>query len=456
MGDETSGNTSPKYKLVLGLEIHLHLKTATKMFCGCDADIWQADPNTHTCPTCLGLPGALPVPNFEAIEKTQLLGLALGAKLNHNSRFDRKHYFYPDLPKGFQITQYQQPFCEGGEVPLDSGRVGELERIHLEEDTAKSFHEGGENGKTLIDFNKSGMPLVEIVTKPCFTTSEDAADFGKKIRDTVRLLKISDADMEKGQMRLEANISLRTAEMEERNELPKYKVEVKNINSFKFMEKAVRAEIARQTEILERGETPIQENRGYDEAKNTTVSQRGKEEAHDYRYFPEPDIPPMEFTEDHFEKLRAQIPELPWEIQKRLVSDYEISVENAVTLSAGGNDKLREKFEQIVRETKNKDLENSAAPAKIANLLLNKVEFKDLETNEFVQKLQEQDDKISDASQLEEIAKKVIAENPQAVETYQKGKTGALEFLVGQVMRETKGKADAKITRVLVEDILTK
>ena len=198
MGNETSAKTSPKYKLVLGLEIHLHLKTATKMFCGCDADIWQAEPNTHTCPTCLGLPGALPVPNFEAIEKTQLLGLALGAKLNHNSRFDRKHYFYPDLPKGFQITQYKQPLCEGGEVPLDSDRVGELERIHLEEDTAKSFHEVGENGKTLIDFNKSGMPLVEIVTKPCFTTPEDAADFGKKIRDTVRLLKISDADMEKG------------------------------------------------------------------------------------------------------------------------------------------------------------------------------------------------------------------------------------------------------------------
>ncbi|KKS72921.1 MAG: Aspartyl/glutamyl-tRNA(Asn/Gln) amidotransferase subunit B [candidate division WWE3 bacterium GW2011_GWD1_42_70] len=216
-----------KYKLVVGMEVHIQPKTEQKMFCGCDANIWGAEPNTHTCPTCLGLPGALPVPNLEGVKKAQMLGLALNCTLNSDSRFDRKHYFYPDLPKGYQISQYKQPLCENGKLLLESGDTADIERVHLEEDVAKSFHEGG---KTLVDFNKSGLPLIEVVTRPCFRSIEDAVDYCKKLQVICRYLGISEADMEKGQMRLEANISLRTGEMEEKDELSPYKVEVKNMN----------------------------------------------------------------------------------------------------------------------------------------------------------------------------------------------------------------------------------
>jgi len=235
-----------EYKLALGLEVHLHLKTAKKMFCGCDADIYGKEPNTHVCPTCLGLPGALPVPNFDAVKMTQLLGLGLNCTLNNNSHFDRKHYFYPDLPKGYQISQYKQPLCENGFLILDSGEKIEIERVHLEEDTAKSFHEGG---KTLIDFNKSGMPLVEIVTRPVFKTVVDAVAFSKKIQDIVRVLKVSDADMEKGHFRCDANVSV-TAISNVKFPMSKLgvPVEIKNLNSFLMVEKALAYEIKRQTE----------------------------------------------------------------------------------------------------------------------------------------------------------------------------------------------------------------
>ncbi|HXK53013.1 MAG TPA: Asp-tRNA(Asn)/Glu-tRNA(Gln) amidotransferase subunit GatB, partial [bacterium] len=259
------------FRLILGLEIHLHVKTAKKMFCNCSADIYSAEPNTHVCPTCLGLPGALPVPNKHAVELTQLLGIALGCTLNLDSRFDRKHYFYHDLPKGYQLSQYDQPLCVGGSLKLRNGKTIELERIHLEEDTAKSFHSKDD---TLIDFNKSGMPLIEVVTKPVITSAEDAAEFGRMLRDLARFLNISDADMEKGQMRVEPNISVRTVEMERANELPEYKVEVKNINSFKAVEKAAEYEIARHIELLEagRGDEIVQETRGWDENKQITFS----------------------------------------------------------------------------------------------------------------------------------------------------------------------------------------
>lgn len=351
-------------KLVLGLEVHLHLKTKYKMFCGDSADIYDAEPNTHTCPVCLGLPGALPVPNFEAVEKTQLLGLALNCKLNKYSKFDRKHYFYPDLPKGYQISQYKEPLCGEGYVLLESGVRVEIERIHLEEDAAKSMHEGR---NTLIDFNKGGMPLVEIVTKPIFTNTDDAVDFCKKIQDVIRYLKIADGDMEKGQLRLEANISLRTAEMELKGELPKYKVEVKNINSFKFMEKAVWSEIQRQRKILESGGTVEQENRGWNEAKGVTVSQRNKEEAHDYRYFPEPDIPPMVFDQNHFDNLQQNLPELPWQRKERLMKSFGINSMMANQLSSSDSFEIYNKFIELISAGEN--------PVRIANLLINKKEY---------------------------------------------------------------------------------
>ncbi|MFC1625157.1 Asp-tRNA(Asn)/Glu-tRNA(Gln) amidotransferase subunit GatB [Patescibacteria group bacterium] len=430
-------------KLVLGLEIHLHLNTKIKMFCGCSSDIWGKDPNTSTCPTCLGLPGALPVPNEEAVRKTQLLGLALGCTINNNSRFDRKHYFYPDLPKGYQISQYKQPLCVGGELELDSGIVAKIERVHLEEDVAKSFHE---KDKTLLDFNKSGVPLVEIVSEPCFTNVKDAVDYSKKIQRIVRAIGVGDVDMEKGQMRLEANISLRTQEMEEKGELYPYKVEIKNINSFRFMEKAVGAEIKRQTEIFEKGEIPIQENRGYDEDKGVTVSQRTKEEAHDYRYFPEPDIPPMEFTNDYIEELRKELPELPHQMKEKLIN---IGVsENYAGIIVDKFEKGGvEKIEELVK----KGLDANS----VAGLLVNRKGSFDLSFEEIKASL-EGGEALDNKEELEGIITEVIEENPKAVADFKAGKDTAVQFLLGQVMRKTQGKADPGISIPIIKELLEK
>lgn len=432
------------YKLVLGLEIHIHVKTSQKMFCSCSADIYTAEPNTHTCPVCLGLPGALPVPNFDAVRKTQMLGTALKSKINLNSRFDRKHYFYPDLPKGYQISQYKQPLCEGGYIELDSGKRIEIERIHLEEDTAKSFHEGG---MTLIDFNMSGMPLMELVTKPVITSAEEAGEFGRKLRDMVRFLDISDADLEKGQMRLEPNISVRTVEMEERNELPDYKVEVKNINSFRFMERAVRYEFERQSSMLARGEKISQENRGWNEGSNETVAQRSKEEAHDYRYFPEPDIPPMVFEEAFLKDMKDAIPELPAQLKSRLISEYGLNEHNAKMLSENPGIEFVGAFEDVVKST-------AVEPNMVANLLLNKPEFRGMAAGEFEKKVEESRDRIEDGDLLRNAVNEVISENPEAVEDFKNGKETALQFLLGQVMRKTKGKADPAITSELIKSSL--
>jgi aspartyl-tRNA(Asn)/glutamyl-tRNA(Gln) amidotransferase subunit B len=424
------------YKLVLGFEIHLEPKTELKMFCGCSADTWGAEPNTHTCPVCLGLPGALPVPNFEAIKKAQLLGLALNCTLNQKSRFDRKHYFYPDLPKGYQISQYKQPLCINGSLKLESGKVVDIERVHMEEDVAKSLHEGG---KTLIDFNKSGMPLIEIVTRPCFDNLTDAVDYCKQVQNIARYIGIGDADMEKGQLRLEVNISLRTAEMEQNKnaglycELAPYKVEVKNINSFRFMEKAVRAEISRQREIWEAGGKVAQENRGYDEAKNKTVSQRDKEEANDYRYFPEPDIPPMAFSNDYIADLKAHLPEVPSKIKARLIEKYKINDYSAKMIVDSLGLEAVKQFEAQV--AKGFDAQ------KVANIIVNKKDLSEL-TNVPAESMAVAD--------ITELIKKAIDANPKAVEDFKKGKENAVMFLVGVVMRESKGKANASEVRDLI------
>lgn len=423
-------------KLVLGLEIHLHVKTKGKMFCGCDADIFGAEPNTHVCPTCLGLPGALPVPNFEAVQKTQLLGLALGCKLNKDSRFDRKHYFYPDLPKGYQISQYKQPLCEDGSLKLDSGEVVEIERIHLEEDVAKSFHEGD---VTLIDFNKSGMPLIEIVTKPVIKTPEDAAEFCKKIQEVVRVLNVSDADMEKGQMRLEANISVRTREDEEAGKLPKYKVEVKNINSFRFMEKAVRYEMKRQSDLLTAGTVPAQENRGWDEDLGQTVAQRDKEEAHDYRYFPDPDIPPMSFDDKYLEELKKSLVTLPWQLESELKDKYKLNSNAVKFLVSVDNKDILDKFEKLVSK--------GLGAIKVANLLINKKETRDLGFDEFVRLVVDSGQSEVDSGTIDKTIKDVLSRNPEVVTAYKSGKLSSIEFLVGQVMKELKGKVKAEAIR---------
>ena len=430
--------------LVLGLEIHLHLKTAKKMFCGCGANIYGVEPNTHVCPTCLGLPGALPVPNFEAVKMAQLLGLGLNCTLNKKSRFDRKHYFYPDLPKGYQISQYKQPLCENGYLTLDNGKKIEIERVHLEEDTAKSFHE---SGKTLVDFNKSGMPLVEIVTKPVFKSVAETVEFSKKIQDIVRILGVSDCDMEKGQMRLEANISLRTMEMEKKNILSNYKVEIKNINSFRFMKRAVGSEIKRQSELLNNGKIVLQENRGYDEKTGKTLSQRGKEDAHDYRYFSDPDIPPMEFNDTYLTGIRASLPQLPYQIKEVLITKYKLSKKNSIALTSGPGLLLVNLFTRIV--------DDKTDPEKTANLLLNRTEVRDLTLDEIRKMLMDSAEKMREA-ELETIVEDVISKNDDAVKEFKSGKSGSIEFLIGRVMKEAQGKAVPVIVRKMLTDILSK
>lgn len=421
-----------KYHLVLGMEIHFQLKTQNKMFCYCVSSYHESKPNTHVCPTCLGLPGALPVANYEAIEKTQRLGLALNCSLSEFSRFDRKHYFYPDLPKGYQISQYEFPLCIGGFLTLSNGKKCELERIHLEEDTAKSMHKGGQ---TLIDYNKSGMPLVEVVTKPIFEKASEAVEFGKKIQDIVRLLGIAEVDMEKGQLRLEANISLQTSEMKEKNILPNYKVEVKNINSFRFLEKAIEYEIKRQTEILESGEKVKQENRGYNETKGITVSQRSKEEAKDYRYFPEPDIPVMTFSKIHFEELSKTLPELPDAIYLRIKEKYNLNETQARFFTSSEGLELLIYFEKLA---------SKLDPVKVANLIINKLDFRNLSESDFIEKYNSLEvSEISDEV-LEKAVVLVLEREKDAFEKLKNGKDQVLMFLVGQVMREIKTKIDSK------------
>lgn len=419
-----------EYHLVLGLEIHFHLKTKKKVFCGCDANFYGDEPNTHVCPSCLGLPGALPVANFEAITKTQILGASLNCELNKFSRFDRKHYFYPDLPKGYQISQNEFPLCVGGFVKLDSGKKCELERIHLEEDAAKSFHS---SGGTLIDYNKSGAALVEIVTKPIFETPREAVEFAKKIQDIVRTLGIADVDMEKGQLRLEANISMRTTEMKDKGEYPNYKVEVKNINSFRFLEKAINYEIERQTQALQKGEVLKQENRGFNEVKGITVLQRKKEEAKDYRYFPDPDLPPMTFAEDYLNTIKASLPELPEAKYEKLKTKFGLGENQARFLTNGDGLDLYSRFIE---------LSSVVEPVKLANLLINKPEFRNLTNEEFVEKVKESETSTVTNERIAQVVEVIFARETDAVEKLKAGKESVLMFLVGQVMKELKAKAD--------------
>src|SRR3989304_1973293 len=318
---------------VIGLEIHVELSTNSKMFCACPAKHFGIPPNTQTCPICLGLPGALPSANEKAIKDTILIGLALNCQIARTSKFDRKQYFYPDLPKGYQISQYEEPISVNGRLEVKSQKskvkdVIRIRRVHIEEDTGEVIHKkvNGEN-ITLVDFNRSGVPLVEIVTEADMHSAQEAKEFAQRLQRIIRYLGVSDCDMEKGSMRLEANISLTkiNPKSEIRNpKLPNYKVEVKNINSFRFLERAINYEIKRQTELLKEEVTPRQETRGWSEADNATIAQRYKETEADYRYFPEPDIPPMEFSVSFINKIKISLPELPEEIQDRLRKFYKL------------------------------------------------------------------------------------------------------------------------------------
>lgn len=443
-------SNTPDYELVCGLEIHAELKTASKMFCSCKNDPFHAaQPNIHTCPVCLGLPGALPVANRIAIEWTIKLGLALGCKINLFSKFDRKHYFYPDLPKGYQISQYDLPFCYDGVLQTSEGPI-RITRIHLEEDTGKLLHKQV-NGQpaTLIDFNRSSVPLVEIVSEPDIHSPAQAKEYAKAMRDILRALDIADCDMERGGMRLEANTSLKERGA---TDLPSYKVEVKNINSFRFLEQAISYEMERQTQLLSTGKTPSQETRGYNPDKGVTFTQRSKESAEDYRYFPDPDLPPFRFTQEQIEQWRSELPELPAQRSQRWQQQYGLEARFADRLSAHQNQAaIIEAMWDIAGKIKlpvNKlaaalDSRKVAVPANNLEVEAIVIAFADsLQTAAL------------DETVVQPVIDQVIAANPDVVAKYRTGQQQVIGFLMGQVMHQLTVKPDPRQLQELIVQAL--
>jgi len=470
-----------EYRTRIGLEIHVQLKTKSKMFCGCKNDPEEKKANTAVCPVCMGFPGVLPVANSQAIEWTLKTAMAFNCQIARLSKFDRKHYFYPDLPKNYQISQYDLPLAKGGwlEIELSPAQTRRIRirRIHLEEDTAKLLH-SPKDDYSLIDFNRSGTPLMEIVTEPDITSPGEAKIFLQELRRIFRYLGVSDADMEKGQMRCDANISLSESDS---LGVP---VEIKNLNSFKMLEKALIYEKNRQQSILAKGKKVTRETRGWVDNLGKTSPQRIKEEASDYRYFPEPDLPPFTFSLTYLEKLKKELPELPFHRKRRFLSDYHLSHKEAAILAE--NKTLGDYFEKVVAfnvepkkasswilvellgkiDSKDKiSLRDKVPPANLASLILmvqkgeisgklgKEILVKMLKTGLEPVKIIETEGLrlIGDKGQISEIVERVIKENPKAVSDYKKGKMAAVQFLVGQVMRRTGGKVEPKTVKELLE-----
>ena len=465
------------YSPIIGLEIHVELKTKSKMFCGCKNNPFHASkPNIYTCPVCLGLPGALPVPNKKAIELTVKLGLGLGCEINRESRFDRKHYFYPDLPKGYQISQYEKPFCQNGSLNIasldpstprrlvaqDDRKPVRIRRVHLEEDTGKLLHRKIDGEEvSLIDFNRSGVPLAEIVTEPDIRSAAEAKKTAKKIHEIVRSLGVSDADMEKGSMRLEANVSLTNIQIDKYPnrqiaKLPDYKVEIKNINSFRFLEKAINAEIERQEKILSAGKKVQQQTFGWGTEKQELKPQRVKEEAADYRYFPEPDIPPIELSDQWISEIRNQISEMPEKTFEELVKAGIIESAAKVISS---NKMLAQKVLEIVKIASlvpSTALGTTKVPSFGNWVLHHQAEVKKLPAQEIIELFnRENEGVVSDSGQLESWVLEAVKNNPQAVSDFKSGKQQAVGFLIGQVQKLSGGKADVLIVKKLLVDKLT-
>ncbi len=438
-----------KYTPVIGLEVHVELNTKTKMFCRCSADYFGKAPNSQTCPTCLGLPGSVPFINQQAIEDCLKIGLALNCQVTKDSLFERKNYFYPDLPKGYQISQYRWPLSTDGSLEIKNNQNETLKirinRVHQEEDTGKLIHQGN---KTLVDYNRSSVPLVEIVTEPDFTDSISVRNFAKSLQQIIRSLGVSNADMERGDMRLEANISVRP---EGQTALPDYRIELKNINSFRFMVAAIDYEIKRQAEELEAGKTLHQETRGWDEDKKETFLQRSKENANDYRYFPEPDLPKLKIDEEFLSKI--ELPELPAIRTARFMSEYQINQADAELLSE--NEAVAKYYEQVVELGSAQDL----SPKQLASHLINKqkLNITDLSAEGLIAQLFSQKNNIlDDDSEIEKIVKEVIAENPVWVESYKAGKTTILQAFIGAVMRKSTQKPNVEKVKVLLLALLEK
>lgn len=487
-----------EYEPIIGLEVHAELNTATKMFCGCKNDPLEKHPNVNICPVCMAHPGTLPVINRDAVEKVIRVGLALGGEISAYAQFDRKNYFYPDLPKGYQISQYKYPIVTGG--ALCGVRIT---RVHLEEDTGRLQHvemgPASSAGRlaTLVDYNRAGVPLMELVTEPDIRTAADARAFAEELHQVLRYVQASDADMEKGQMRIEANVSIRPAGAMEFGT----KVEVKNINSFRAVERAILYEVERQAEVLERKEKVAQETRGWDDVAQKTVSQRSKESAHDYRYFPEPDLPPLNLTKEggfDIEAIKNILPELPSAKQKRFAEQYGLpkkiisfltadkhvadyfeaaaselnawlgeSKQNEFQKAAGilANyissdlqslmvakeaiiDDIRitpENFAELVKMIYKNEISSRAAKDVLARMFADGSDPSTVVEEENLRQ-------VSDTGALEGVVEKVIEENPQPVKDYKVGKEAALQALVGKVMKETKGAANPEMVR----EVLTK
>lgn len=474
------------YITTIGLEIHAELHTNTKMFCNSKNDPDEKRPNVNICPVCMAHPGTLPVINKEAVRHVLRVGLALGGRLADFSEFDRKNYFYPDIPKGFQISQYKYPLVSGGSL-----NGVDITRVHLEEDTAKSTHVGGKS-ESQIDFNRAGVPLMELVTEPVIHDAKQAGDFARELQILLRYLDASEANMEKGQMRVEANISI----SKDPNKFGT-KVEVKNINSFRAVERAIEYEVKRHTEVLDGGGTIVQETRGWDENTATTFSQRVKESANDYRYFPEPDLPKLKLSlVQEFRDLKDTLPELPKEKRERLsksrglrdeavelfvndlklsnffenvvqnhLSDYEfvVLVSNYITSDlagllkatdpdnlALGTEKLNikpEDFEVLITMARGGELSSRGTKDVLATMFLRGGEPKKIaEELELIQK--------NDANELKKMAEEIISENEKVVTEYKAGKEAGLQFLVGQGMKKSKGSANPKVLVDLFKELL--
>ena len=472
-----------KYEPVIGLEVHVQLGTKTKIFCSCPVE-FGVPPNTNVCPVCLGLPGALPVISRRAVELAISASLALHCEINPFSRFARKNYFYPDLPKGYQISQYDQPLAEHGylDIVTEAGkkRIG-VTRVHMEDDAGKSIHDGFKDSDkyTYVDLNRSGTPLIEIVSEPDMRSADEAHAYLTEIKQVIQYIGVSDCDMEKGQLRCDANVSVRL------KGAPKFgtKVEVKNVNSFRFVKQAIEYEIERQVEIVERGGTIAQESRLYDPDRGITVGMRSKEQAHDYRYFPEPDLVPLRVSQHWLGEVKAGLPELPADRRDRFVSEYSLREYDAQVLSltraTGDYFEIAAKASGDGRTTANwvvgdlmgllngagKDIESSPISAThLGELvaLINKGELSGklakeilprmFETGEAAADIMEREGlkQISDTGALEKIADEVIAANPKQVEQYKGGKVALMGFLVGQMMKASRGQANpAVVSEVL-------
>jgi aspartyl-tRNA(Asn)/glutamyl-tRNA(Gln) amidotransferase subunit B len=471
-----------QYEPVIGLEIHGELLTNSKMFCGCSADYGSApEPNTNICPTCTGLPGAMPVLNKKAIEQAALVGLALNCSINKHNTFARKNYFYPDLPKGYQISQYELPIAEKGFLEVNADGENQLNvrvrRVHIEEDTAKLSHE---KNYALVDFNRAGVPLLEIVSEPDIRTVEAALDYATKVRAILRYLGVNSGDMEKGVLRFEANISVRPVGSDEF----RTRTEIKNLNSFRALTRASAYEIERQIQIYESGGTVIQETLGWDDVRGVTTSQRSKEEAHDYRYFPEPDLPPLQLSDAWIESIRTQLPELPEAKTSRFISDFGLTPSDARFLTS--ELALANYFESVFAKSKSPakavhswiagefmrylndsgvNIEDVTLPPESFAELIDMVTEKTVSGNNakvvLAELIKDGGDpqeivkaknltQVSDEGFIQEIVTKILNDNPKEVDEYNAGKETLFQWFMGQVARATKGKADPNVAKELM------